>query len=169
MKKRPSSVKAAEEGGDLASLLFRASPIDPALRPPSPSAAPSHGLKYPPNSSSESQSASRQSTTTDAAVAPSSVSSQYSGTLPEFAAIDKSTGSPGHNHSNGFPSSLESSLPGLSALASVASAPTSNLRTSSSDAHSSMSNMTYATSSPAATTGGPGNNPVSLLPFPLTE
>lgn len=34
-------------------------------------------------------------------------------------------------------------------------------RASSSNAQPSMANMTYATSSPAATTGGQGNNPVS--------
>lgn len=36
-------------------------------------------------------------------------------------------------------------------------------RTSSSDAHLGMASMTYATSSPAATTGGQGNNPVSIF------
>lgn len=35
-------------------------------------------------------------------------------------------------------------------------------RASSGDANLSMGNMTYAASSPAATTGGQGNNPVSL-------
>ena len=40
-------------------------------------------------------------------------------------------------------------------------------RSESGNASLSMANMTYATSSPAATTGGQGNNPVSgvLLPF----
>ncbi|KAI2822054.1 hypothetical protein CBS63078_2555 [Aspergillus niger] len=109
-----------------------------------------------------SQSGSRQSTT-DTGAGASSASSQYSGTLPEASSLDKYTHSPGSS-SNGsaFPSSLGPSLPGLSALASVASAPTSNLRASSSNAQPSMANMTYATSSPAATTGGQGNNPVSF-------
>ncbi|KAK1143523.1 GATA zinc finger protein 3 [Aspergillus melleus] len=132
------------------SLLFRASPIDPALRPPSPSNDPNY------NQSSSAESNSRQSTT-DAAAGASSASSQASGTVPEFNSLDKSNHSPGS--SGGFPSSLGPSLPGLSALASVASAPTSNLRASSGNAHSNMANMTYATSSPAATTGGQGNNP----------
>lgn len=65
----------------------------------------------------------------------------------------------GSGESDGYPgSSVSTSLPGLAALASVASAPTSNLR-SSSDASMSMANMTYATSSPAATTGGQGSGP----------
>jgi hypothetical protein len=37
------------------------------------------------------------------------------------------------------------------------------LSASNSDANSAMANMTYATSSPAAMTGGQGNNPVSEL------
>ncbi|KAK6826670.1 hypothetical protein RU639_004773 [Aspergillus parasiticus] len=141
----------------VASLLFRASPIDPALRPTSPSASQSHDLKYNNTTSSiDSPSASRQSTT-DAVASASSASSQYFGALPEFGSLDKSPDSSDSNGSS-FPGSLGPSLSGLSALASVASAPTSNLRNSGSNAQP-MTNMTYATSSPAATTGGQGNSP----------
>ncbi|KNG86339.1 putative GATA transcription factor (AreB), partial [Aspergillus nomiae NRRL 13137] len=137
--------------------LFRASPIDPALRPTSPSASQSHDLKYNNTTSSiDSPSTSRQSTT-DAVASASTASSQYFGALPEFGSLDKSPGSSDSNGSS-FPGSLGQSLSGLSALASVASAPTSNLRNSGSNAQP-MTNMTYATSSPAATTGGQGNSP----------
>ncbi|KAL4920193.1 hypothetical protein BDW62DRAFT_216417 [Aspergillus aurantiobrunneus] len=139
----------------VASLLFRASPIDPALRPPSPSNSQSNDLAYNPSSSSvESQPA------TDTAQRVSSASSQFSTTLPDLASssLEKSP-EEGTSGASAFSSSLGPSLPGLSVLASVASAPTSNLRTSSSDAHLAMASMTYATSSPAATTGGQGNNP----------
>lgn len=108
----------------MASLLFRASPIDPALRPPSPSNSQSNDLAYNPSSSSvESQSA------TDTAQGVSSASSQYSTTLPDLASssLEKSS-QEGTNSANAFSSSLGPSLPGLSVLASVASAPTSNLR-----------------------------------------
>lgn len=107
----------------VASILFRASPIDPALRPPSPSASQTHELPNYSQSSIDSEAASRQPLT-DAAVGVSSTASHFSGALPEVGGIDS------HSHSsNGFESSsLGPSLPGLSALASVASAPTSNLR-----------------------------------------
>ncbi|KAL3474927.1 hypothetical protein BJX99DRAFT_230559 [Aspergillus californicus] len=133
--------------------MFRASPIDPALRPPSPSNSQPNEHTYNPSSSVETQSA------TDTAQGVSSASSQYSTALPELAlnSLDKSP--EGTIGANAFSSSLGPSLPGLSVLASVASAPTSNLRTSSSDAHLGMANMNYATSSPAATTGGHGNSP----------
>lgn len=108
----------------VASILFRASPIDPALRPSSPSASQTHELpNYSQSSSIDSEAASRQPLT-DAVAGVSSTASHFSGALPEIGGIDNS------NHtSNGFESSsLGPSLPGLSALASVASAPTSNLR-----------------------------------------
>ena len=113
----------------MASILFRASPIDPALRPPSPSASQSHDLSNYNHSSTsiDSQSVSHRPVT-DAATGASSTSSQFSGAFPDVGSIDKPIHSPGPN-SNGFESSsLGPSLPGLSALASVASAPTSNLR-----------------------------------------
>ncbi|KAL4795321.1 hypothetical protein BDV19DRAFT_398978 [Aspergillus venezuelensis] len=137
------------------SLLFRASPIDPVLRPPSPSNSQSNDISYNTSSSSaESQSA------TDTAPGVSSASSQYSTALPELASSSLDKGlEDSASGANAFSSSLGPSLPGLSVLASVASAPTSNLRTSSSDAHLGMASMTYATSSPAATTGGQGNSP----------
>lgn len=107
----------------MASLLFRASPIDPALRPPSPSNSQSNDLAFNPSSSSvESQSA------TDTAQGVSSASSQYSTTLPDLASSSLERSSEGTNGANAFSNSLEPSLPGLSVLASVASAPTSNLR-----------------------------------------
>ena len=109
--------------------MFRASPIDPALRPPSPSASQSHDLSNYNHSSTsiDSQSVSHQPVT-DAATGASSTSSQFSGAFPDVGNIDKPIHSPGPS-SNGFESSsLGPSLPGLSALASVASAPTSNLR-----------------------------------------
>ncbi|PLN83642.1 hypothetical protein BDW42DRAFT_61180 [Aspergillus taichungensis] len=80
--------------------------------------------------------------------------------MPDLGSLDKSNLSPGSSSNGGsFPSSLGPSLPGLSALASVASAPTSNLRGSGSNGLPSMGNMAYATSSPAATTGGQGSSP----------
>ncbi|KAF9248049.1 transcriptional regulator family: GATA type zinc finger [Penicillium roqueforti] len=82
-------------------------------------------------------------------------STQFSTTLPDIKSVTKF----GSGESDGYPgSSVSTSLPGLAALASVASAPTSNLR-SSSDTSMGMANMTYATSSPAATTGGQGSGP----------
>jgi hypothetical protein len=108
----------------VASLLFRASPIDPALRPPSPSNSQSTDPIYKHSSSSvDSQSV------TDTAQGTSSASSQYSTTLPELASssLEKSP-EEGTGVVGAFSTSLGPSLPGLSVLASVASAPTSNLR-----------------------------------------
>lgn len=51
---------------------------------------------------------------------------QSSDTLPDLRIIDKYSGSAGSDFSGS--NSINPSLPGLSALASVASAPTSNLR-----------------------------------------
>ncbi|KAJ5991418.1 hypothetical protein N7499_003834 [Penicillium canescens] len=114
----------------VASILYRASPIDPALKPGSPQVR-----EFPYDSPSEA-STTRQ---------PSNGSIPFSTTLPDIKSVTK--------FESDYPSSstVSTSLPGLAALASVASAPTSNLR-SSSDASMSMANMTYT--SPAATTGG---------------
>lgn len=128
----------------MASILFRASPIDPALHPASPPAPQTHDLA----SYNRSTSIDDQSTTQQPGADAIAEQSNYS--LDTCNGIG--SGFPG-------PNSLGPSLPGLSALASVASAPTSNLRASNSDANLAMANMTYATSSPAAMTGGQGNNP----------
>jgi hypothetical protein len=128
----------------VASILFRASPIDPALHPSSPPAPQTHDLaSYNRTTSIDDQSTSQQP-------GADAIAEQSNYSLDTCNGIG--SGFPG-------PNSLGPSLPGLSALASVASAPTSNLRASNSDANLAMANMTYATSSPAAMTGGQGNNP----------
>ena len=98
----------------MASLLFRASPIDSALHPPPSPTSKSHELSGYNHSTSS--------------IDPQPSSVEYSG-LPEPGAGEKSGDGDGDT-SGGFPgcSSIPPSLPGLSALASVASAPTSNLR-----------------------------------------
>lgn len=124
----------------MASTLYRASPIDPALKSGSP-----QEREFPYDLSAENSSARHAS----------NGSIPFSTTLPDIKSVTKFSS----GESDGYPgSSVSTSLPGLAALASVASAPTSNLR-SSSDASMNMANMTYATSSPAATTGGQGSGP----------
>ncbi|KAI9369458.1 hypothetical protein BJX61DRAFT_545554 [Aspergillus egyptiacus] len=123
-EKKDTTANIPSTTSTVASLLFRASPIDPALRPPSPSNDQSNDLPYNPSSSSaEIQSAA------DTAQVVSSASSQYSSTLPELASssLERSPEETAIG-SSAFSSSLGPSLPGLSVLASVASAPTSNLR-----------------------------------------
>ncbi|PCH03272.1 hypothetical protein PENOC_039660 [Penicillium occitanis (nom. inval.)] len=128
----------------VAPILFRASPIDPALRSPaSPDSSsrdlasystslPADGRKTPqlPSASELAHSFGNPDST------PPST------TLPPLDSRQENLGLPRSN-------SGTTSLPGLSALASVAIAPTSDLSLS----------MSYATSSPAATTGGQGNTP----------
>ncbi|QGA14354.1 hypothetical protein EYB26_002007 [Talaromyces marneffei] len=128
----------------MAPILFRASPIDPALRSPAspdPSSRdlasystslPADGRKTPqlPSASEIAHSFGNPDST------PPST------TLPPLDSRSEILGLPRSN-------SGTTSLPGLSALASVAIAPTSDLSLS----------MSYATSSPAATTGGQGNTP----------
>lgn len=115
----------------VASVLFRASPIDPALHSTPSSAPKSHELSDYNSTVSpvDPQSVSRQTITSPATGISSTVaaSTEYSGSLPDLGSGVKSNGGDG---SGGFPgcSSIPQSLPGLSALASVASAPTSNLR-----------------------------------------
>ncbi|KAJ5349137.1 uncharacterized protein N7506_002390, partial [Penicillium brevicompactum] len=95
---------------NLASTLYRASPIDPALKPGS---SPEEG-DFPYDLSVETS--TRQ---------PSSGSAPFSTNLPDIKSVTKF----GSIDSDGYPgSSVSTSLPGLAALASVASAPTSNLR-----------------------------------------
>lgn len=208
----------------MASVLYRASPIDTSLHPPSPSSE-SHDLSSYNNattSSIDTPPVSRQTATgTEGAYS----TSQPSDALPDLGGVDKFGNHSGNGGSDfSGHGSIGPSLPGLSALASVASAPTSNLRyvptnnlgavvvyrgglpsqfmyscrycfffnglcnsgtsfssiistrdqrrdmltgsyacrASSSNANLSMGNQAYVTSSPAATTGGQGNNPVSV-------
>jgi hypothetical protein len=182
----------------VAPLLFRASPIDPALRSPPSTEPSSRDLASYNNSSLQIDGHATPNNLHPApglnSSTPSSESTPSSTTLPRPSALDSR---PDHN-SYGVPPSL----PGLSALASVASAPTSQIRYASLRSHgkqeahvvdawflrhprppsrkpesnlpylsrrSSSNNssnvtlsMSYATSSPAATTGGQGNTPVSL-------
>lgn len=100
----------------MASILYRASPIDPALKPGS--VHPTSDLANYDSPSAE-PSATRSPTSEDNP-------KQFSPVLPELSG-DKFS-SP--EYKDGFPgsTSVSTSLPGLAALASVASAPTSNLR-----------------------------------------
>lgn len=123
------STISSNTASTVASVLFRASPIDPALH--STSSAPKSRELSDYNSTAspvDPQSVSRQTITSPVTGISSTVaaSTEYSGSLPDLGSGVKSNG----NGSGGFPgcSSIPQSLPGLSALASVASAPTSNLR-----------------------------------------
>ncbi|KAL2008610.1 hypothetical protein VTN00DRAFT_6804 [Thermoascus crustaceus] len=158
----------------VAPLLFRASPIDPALHSLPSSASQSHDLS---SYSTASHSVDSLATSPGAAAAaapgisrPSSTSTQSSSAFAASVGVEHNGSNSGSGSDStigstysSYPvsSSIPPSLPGLSALASVASAPTSQLRASS-NASLSMTNMTYATSSPAATTGGQGNTPQRL-------
>lgn len=126
----------------MASILYRASPIDPALK--AASSAPTPDLAR--FDSPSDISAASPPTGTD-------IPKPFSSALPDLGSIGK------FDYRDNFPDSVSvsTSLPGLAALASVASAPTSNLRESS--VNGNMANMSYATSSPAATTAGQGNGP----------
>lgn len=94
----------------MASTLYRASPIDPALKSGSP-----QEREFPYDLSAENSSARHAS----------NGSIPFSTTLPDIKSVTKF----GSGESDGYPgSSVSTSLPGLAALASVASAPTSNLR-----------------------------------------
>ena len=108
----------------MASVLYRASPIDTSLHPPS-STPQSHDLSSynNPISAIDRQATSRRA-------GPGVIDGTYptlqsSEALPDLGDIEKF----GHGNSDiSGANSFGSSLPGLSALASVASAPTSNLR-----------------------------------------
>ncbi|KAJ9241589.1 transcriptional regulator family: GATA type zinc finger [Paecilomyces variotii] len=149
----------------VAPLIFRASPIDPTLHPPSSSPAQSRDLSaYSTKPASiDERSSPRASTAAAAGISRPSSTSPSSNALQPGEDNRSSFGSgSGSDHNTPDHLSISPSLPGLSALASVASAPTSQLRASShvnANLSSSSSNMTYATSSPAATTGGQGNTP----------
>ncbi|KAJ5452750.1 transcriptional regulator family: GATA type zinc finger, partial [Penicillium cf. griseofulvum] len=94
----------------VASTLYRASPIDPALK-----SRASQEREFPYDLSADSSSARHAS----------NGSIPFSTTLPDIKSVTKF----GSGESDGYPgSSVSTSLPGLAALASVASAPTSNLR-----------------------------------------
>ncbi|KAJ9262085.1 transcriptional regulator family: GATA type zinc finger [Paecilomyces variotii] len=158
----------------VAPLIFRASPIDPTLHPPSSSPAQSRDLSaYSTKPASiDERSSPRASTAAAAGISRPSSTSPSSNALQPGEDNRSSFGSgSGSDHNTPYHLSISPSLPGLSALASVASAPTSQLRASShvnANLSSSSSNMTYATSSPAATTGGQGNTPVRSLSFFLS-
>ncbi|KAJ9269064.1 transcriptional regulator family: GATA type zinc finger [Paecilomyces variotii] len=158
----------------VAPLIFRASPIDPTLHPPSSSPAQSRDLSaYSTKPASiDERSSPRASTAAAAGISRPSSTSPSSNALQPGEDNRSSFGSgSGSDHNTPYHLSISPSLPGLSALASVASAPTSQLRASShvnANLSSSSSNMTYATSSPAATTGGQGNTPVRSLSLSLS-
>lgn len=102
----------------VASILYRASPLDPALKPASIAHQSSDTSRFEPPSVETS--ASVPSTGTDTTKA-------FSPTLPDPSSIGRSFSA---ENKDSFPGSISagSSLPALAALASVASAPTSNLR-----------------------------------------
>ncbi|MCJ1368113.1 hypothetical protein MMC16_007252 [Acarospora aff. strigata] len=122
----------------LAPLIYRASPIDPALRPPS-SQRIQHLSPFTTAPSADDRAPSPLPPVGNDISRPSSTSTQSSSAFLQH-----------HNINN-----PQISLPGLSALASIASAPSPQLR-----AYNVGHSMTYATSSPAATTGGQGNTPL---------
>ncbi|EEH05880.1 predicted protein [Histoplasma capsulatum G186AR] len=144
---KPSNVGVIK----LAPVTFGASPIDPALHRTSPSRT-----RDLPNF--ESASASSLLPSASHLSRPSSPSTESSS--PNLR--------PQHQSKRDRNLSYSASLPGLSTLASVASAPSSHLRAyetkdrASSNQNASR-NMSYATSSPGATTGGQGNTPVSAI------
>ena len=104
----------------MASILYPASPIDPALKP----ASPAH--QTPELSSLEPPLAESSAVHPSQAIAEES-HKHFSPTLPDLGGLDKLDGS---EFKDNFPGSVSggTSLPALAALASVASAPTSNLR-----------------------------------------
>lgn len=96
----------------MASILYRASPIDPALKPAS---------------STQTPDLVRFDSPSDVSTSPptgSDIPKPFSPALPDLNSIGK------FDFRDNFPDSVSvsTSLPGLAALASVASAPTSNLR-----------------------------------------
>lgn len=97
----------------MASILYRASPIDPALKPASSAPTPDLARFDSPSDIS----AASPPTGTD-------IPKPFSSALPDLGSIGK------FDYRDNFPDSVSvsTSLPGLAALASVASAPTSNLR-----------------------------------------
>lgn len=195
----------------MASILYRASPIDPALKPASSPHQTPDLARF--DSSPDDSSAVAPSASAD-------IPKRFSPALPDLGSIGKVSSS---EYKDTFPDSVSvsTSLPGLAALASVASAPTSNLRYvqangihtscqkippssergfafprlatfpssssnrcrvsaimdprrladrfpySESSANANMANMSYATSSPAATSAGQGSNPVSRTRYPM--
>ncbi|KAJ5539472.1 GATA type zinc finger protein asd-4 [Penicillium frequentans] len=147
IRSQPDFHRASTSSSIVASILYRAAPIDPALKPGSPPHQSSELSRF---ESPSADTPASQSTDTD-------LPKSFSPVLPDLSGIGKYNNS---EYRESFPGSVSvsASLPGLAALASVASAPTSNLRESR-NSNLNMANMTYATSSPAATTGGQGSNP----------
>lgn len=105
----------------VASILYRASPIDPAIKPASSAHQTSPSLSRFDSPSADS-SITRPPSSTD-----TDNPKRYSPALPDLSRIGKLHSS---DYRENFPGSVSvsASLPGLAALASVASAPTSNLR-----------------------------------------
>lgn len=206
---RPNFNQVPPSPSIVASILYRASPIDPALKPASSAHQNPDLARF--DSSPDDTSAVAPSASAD-------IPKRFSPALPDLGSIGKVSSS---EYKGTFPDSVSvsTSLPGLAALASVASAPTSNLRYvqangihtscqkippssergfssphsatcpssssnhrrvsaimdprrladrfpySESSANANMANMSYATSSPAATSAGQGSNPVSRFRY----
>ncbi|KAK2791025.1 hypothetical protein FQN53_007214 [Emmonsiellopsis sp. PD_33] len=154
VKQSRSLSPASTTASAVAPITFGASPIDPALH----HTASSNPRDLPSFASAAAAEASSPALPSVRDISrPSSASTQSSNTYLAGQ-------NPANPSSNGLNYSSPS-LPGLSALASVASAPTSRLRayetpdSSSGSTQNASQNMSYATSSPGATTGGQGNTP----------
>ncbi|OAT02489.1 GATA-binding protein, other eukaryote [Blastomyces dermatitidis ER-3] len=155
----PGSLTSAST---VAPVTFGAAPIDPALHRTCPSRAGDVSnfttrsqIKTSSPSSPSPSSSSLPPSATDLSL-PSSTSTPLShANLPAPYSLKRDS-----NNLN-----YSASLPRLSTLASLTSAPTSHLRayettdTASSNNQNASQNMSYATSSPGATTGGQGNTP----------
>lgn len=117
IRSQPNFPRASTSSSIVASILYRAAPIDPALKPGSPPHQASELSRF---ESPSADTPASQSTDTD-------LPKSFSPVLPDLSGIGKYNSS---EYRESFPGSVSvsASLPGLAALASVASAPTSNLR-----------------------------------------
>lgn len=115
------SIESFSSPSIVASLLYGASPIDPALKPGT-SAHPSPNL-----SRFDFPSADRSGASPSAGA---NIERQFSPVLPQLRTFGKTSEASYPDYKDRFSGlvSVSTSLPGLAALASVASAPTSNLR-----------------------------------------
>lgn len=105
----------------VASLVYGASPIDPTLKPGSPAhQSPDLSRLDPPSADISATSHS----------AGADTERQFSPVLPHLRSFGKTSDGSNSDYKDTFAGlvSVSTSLPGLAALASVASAPTSNLR-----------------------------------------
>lgn len=149
----------------VAPIVYRASPIDPALRDPSESQSSTRA-----DSNKENRSISKGETSprnhhqvlAKDISRPASAASNHS-VANQLPPLQNHEPNGANGHTNGSHSSqpislnhTRQSLPALSTLASIASAPTSSVRTSFSNA---APNMNYATASPAASTAAQGTAP----------